>query len=246
MSQAGFSLAETMMSAALGAIILGSGLDMFVTQHTHYQGQRTKAELQQDLRGGVRLLESELRLAGTGTLTGRAPVSVMAASEVVFQANVNGVRGTLTETAAPGQDQVVISPGAGWVKGKTILLCGPSGCEEQVLAKNGTSGKLVLVDPLTKDFPEGSRIEVVNRVRYYLSRNDPKNPKVMREIDRGANPLIEHVESFSLAYLADDGEPAVTGENVRLVTVRIETSGHDGRGQRIRRAHTQEIGVRAL
>jgi hypothetical protein len=92
----------------------------------------------------------------------------------------------------------------------------------------------------------GSRIEVVNRVRYYLSRSDPKNLKVMREVDRGANPLIEHVESFSLTYLRDNGTPAVTGDEVRLVTVRIETSGNDGRGKRIRRAHTQEMGVRAL
>lgn len=246
MNQAGVSLVEVMVSMTLGAIILGSGLDMFVTQHTHFQGQHNQAELQQDLRGGVRLLESELRLAGASALTGRAPVSVMAASEVVFQANVNAVRGSLVAVAAAGQDQVVIRPGAGWVKGKPIVLCGPSGCEEQILSRNGASGKLSLARPLTRAYPIGSRVEIVNRVRYYLSRSDPKNLKVMREVDHGANPLIEQVESFSLTYWMGNGAPAVTGEEVRLVTVRIETSGRDGRGQRIRRAHTQEIGVRAL
>jgi len=245
-SERGFSLVEAMVSATLGAIILGSALDMFVTQHTYYQGQRAKAELQQDLRGGVRLLENELRLAGAGALTGQAPVSVMAASEVVFQANVNAVRGSLVDAAASGAAQVVIRPGSGWVKGKTVVLCGPAGCEEQVLAQNGTSGKLSLAGALTRAYPAGSRVEVMNRVRYYLSRSDPKNTKVMREVDRGANPLIEHVESFSLTYLTDHDEPAMTGEDVRLVTVRLETSGRDGRGQRIRRSHTQEIGVRAL
>ena len=69
MNNAGFSLAEVMVSATLGAVILGSALDMFVTQHYHYKGQQTKAELQQDLRGGVHLLESELRLAGRNATT---------------------------------------------------------------------------------------------------------------------------------------------------------------------------------
>ena len=246
MNNSGFSLAEAMVSATLGAIILGSALDMFVTQHAHYQSQRIKAELQQDLRGGVRLLESELRLAGAGALTGSAPVSVMAVDEVVFKANVNGVRGSLVEAATSGQDQVIIRPGAGWAKGKNVVICGPAGCEEHLLDQDGTSGRLSLPDRLTRDFPVGSRVEVVNRVRYYLSRSDPKNLKVMREVDRGANPLVEHVESFSLTYLRDNDEPAVTNDEVRLVRVRLETGGSDSRRGRIRRAHTQEMGVRAI
>lgn len=246
MNAAGFSLAEAMVSAALGAVVLGSALDVFVTQHHHYRGQQTKAELQQDLRAGVRLLASELRLAGAGALIGSAPVSVMTADEVAFQANVNGVRGSLVEAAGSGQDQVAIRPGLGWAKGKTVVICGPAGCEEHLLDRDGTSGRLSLSDRLTRDFPAGSRVEVVNRVRYYLSRSDPRNHKIVREVDRGANPLVEHVESFTLTYLRDDGAPAVTGEEVRLVRVRLETGMSDGRRGRIRRAHTQEIGVRAI
>jgi hypothetical protein len=246
MNDTGFSLAEAMVSAALGAIVLGSALDVFVTQHYHYKGQQTKAELQQDMRGGIRLLESEFRLAGAGVLVGSSPVSVMAADEIVFQANVNGVRGSLVGAAASGQDWVAIRPGLGWAKGKNVIICGPAGCEEHLLDHDGTSGRLSLSAPLTKDFPVGSRVEVVNRVRYYLSRNDPKNPKVIREVDRGANPLIEHVESFTLTYLRDNGAPAVTSDEVRLVRVRLETSVNDSRRGRIRRAHTQEIGVRAI
>ena len=177
---------------------------------------------------------------------GSAPVSVMAADEIVFHANVNGVRGSLVEAAASGQDQVFIRPGTGWAKGKHVVICGPSGCEEHLLDRNGTSGRLSLSDRLARDFPAGSRVEVVNRVRYYLSRSDPKNPKVMREVDRGANPLIEHVESFSLTYLRDNGAPAVTSGEVRLVRVRLETGASDSLRGRIRRTHIQEMGVRAI
>lgn len=246
MNAAGFSLAEAMVSATLGAIVLGSALDVFVTQHSHYHGQQTQAELQQDLRGGVHLLESELRLAGAGMLVGRSPVTVMAADEIAFQSNVNGVRGSLVEAASSGQDWMAIRPGMGWARGKQVVICGPAGCEEHLLDRNGTSGRLSLSDRLTRDFPVGSRVEVVNRVRYYLSRSDPRNHKIVREVDRGANPLIEHVESFSLTYLRGNGAPAVTGDEVRLVRVRLETSVSDSRRGRVRRAHTQEIGVRAI
>src|SRR2546425_8663535 len=64
---AGFSLAEAMIAATLGALVLGGALDMFVSHHQHYRGQQTRAELQQELRGGVHVLARELRLAGTGT-----------------------------------------------------------------------------------------------------------------------------------------------------------------------------------
>jgi len=246
MNGAGFSLVEAMVSTALGAVVLGAALDTFVTHHHHYRLQQTKAELQQDLRGGVHLLSNELRKAGAAVLVGHPPVNIMAADEVTFDANVNDVRGWSAAAVVSGQDKVQVTPHTGWVKGKRIVICGSAGCEEHILARDGTSGKLVLSDYLTRDFAAGSRVEVVNRVRYYLSRRDPENGKLMREVDSGANPLIEHIESFSLHYLTGDGRLAGRVEEIKLIRLQLATSGPDGRGGRIRRALTQDIGVRAI
>ena len=246
MNGAGFSLAEAMVSAALGAVVLGAAMDTFVTHHRHYRAQQTKAELQQDLRGGVHLLSHELRKAGAAVLVGHPPVSVMATDEVAFDANVNDVRGWSVTAAVSGQDGVQVTPHSGWVKGKTIVICGSGGCEEHVLARDGTSGKLVLTDYLARDYAAGSRVEVLNHIRYYLSRRDPANRKLMREVDSGANPLVEHVESFSLRYLTGDGRPAGRVEEIRLIRLQLATSGMDGRGGRIRRALTLDVGGRAL
>jgi len=235
-----------MVAATLGAILIGAALDVFVTHHAHFQGHKAKAELQQDIRGGVHLLASELRLAGVGTLPEQSLLSAMGPHEIEFRANVNDVRGTLVAAAASGQDWLQTRPGAGWAKGKTVVLCGLSACEEHVLTRDGSSGRLALSGYLTRDFPAGSQVEVVNRVRYYLSRRDPQNAKLMREVDRGANPLIEHVEDFSLAYLNEGGQPAAHVNEVRLVRLNLKSSGIDGRGGRLSRSHTQEMGVRAL
>jgi len=115
---AGFSLAETMIAATVGALVLGGALDMFVSHHQHYRGQQAKTELQQELRGGVHVLARELRLAGTGTLVGRPTMTVMAGEEVAFEANVNDVRGVLVTAAVAGQDWLQVGSRSGWRKAK--------------------------------------------------------------------------------------------------------------------------------
>ncbi len=242
----GTSLVEAMVAAALGAIVIGAALDVFVTHHGHFRTQRTKAELQQDLRGGVHLLASELRLAGSGASPAQPFLTAVATDEITFRANVNEVRGTLVTAAFAGQDWLMVRPGSGWRKGKTIVVCGAPECEEQVLAQDGTSGRLVFTGYLTRDFPAGSRVEVVNRVRYYLNRRDLQNFKLMREVDRGANPLIEHVEEFSLTYLNESGRKTGRMDEIRLVRVNLQTGGFDGNGGHVSRSHTREMGVRAL
>ena len=243
---AGFSLAEAMIAATLGALVLGGALDMFVSHHQHYRGQQTKAELQQELRGGVHVLARELRLAGTGTLVGRPTMTVMAGEEVAFDANVNDVRGVLVAAAVAGQGWVQVGSRSGWTKDKKIVVCGLEGCEEHVLARDSSTGKLALSGQLTRDFPLGSPVEIVNRVRYYLSRRDPGNAKLMREVDAGANPLVEYVDGFSFSYLTADGRPAGRADEIKLIRLHLETSRPDGHGGRIRRTHIQELGVRAL
>ena len=242
----GTSLVEAMVAVGLGVIVIGAALDVFVTHHGQFRLQRIKAELQQDLRGGTYLLAGELRLAGSGASGVQPVLTTVAMEEVAFRANVNDVRGTLLAAAASGQNGVQVPSGSGWRKGKTIVICGAEGCEEQVLAQDCLSGRLVFLGHLTRDFPVGSGVEVVNRVRYYLNRKEPKNLKVMREVDGGANPLIEHVEEFSLTYLNGSGRRTGRMEEIRLVRLKLRTGSLDGRGGRVSRSHTQEIGVRAL
>jgi hypothetical protein len=235
-----------MMAATLGALVLGGALDMVVSHHQHYREQQMLAELQQEVRGGIHVLASELRLAGTGILLGRPPLAVMGGEEVAFESNVNDVRAMLAKAAAAGQDWVQVASRWGWTKGKRIVVCGLAGCEEHVLSRDSSTGKLHLSDRLTRDFPAGSPVEIVNRVRYYLSRRAPGTATLMREVDAGANPLVESVEGFSLSYLTADGRPAERAEEITLIRLHLEASHPNGRGGRIRRTHEQELALRVL
>ena len=232
----GASLVETMIAAALGLIITAAALDVFVMHHGHFVAQRAKSEAQQDIRGGVNLMAAELRLA--------SPITSMKATEVGFRANVNDVHGTVLAAAESGQANAHVTRSESWVRGKTVRFCSLETCEEQILAHDGTSGYLALMGILLHDFPIGSHVEVINEVRYYVSRTLSANWKLMREVDHGANPLIEHVEELSLWYVKDRGRSAVRSEEVRLVRVQLQTSGIDGHGGRFSRYHRQDMGVR--
>jgi len=170
----------------------------------------------------------------------------MTGEEIAFEANVNDVRGVLVTAAIAGQDWVQVNTRSGWMKGKRVMVCGPSGCEEHVLARDSSAGQLAFSGPLARDYPIGSPVEIVNRVRYYLSRRDPENAKLMREVDAGANPLVEHVDGLFFSYFAADGRPDGRVDEIKLIRLHLETSRPDGRGGRIRRTHMQELGVRAL
>ena len=237
-SEQGTSLLETMVAASMGLIITAAAVDVFLLHHGHFLAQREKSESQQDIRGGVSLMGAELRLA--------SPITSMQADEVGFRANVNDVRGIVLTPIAEGQSSAQVSPSPGWVRGKTVRFCSLAGCEEQLLAHDGTSGHVTLSGSLRHDFPAGSHVEVINKVRYYVSRTSSANQKVMREVDHGANPLIEHVMEFSLSYLRDDGRSADRVEDIRLIRLQLRTSGIDGRGRRVYRTHRQDMGVRTL
>jgi hypothetical protein len=234
----GSSLMETMIAAALGLIISSAALQAFVLHHGYFLGKAGKTEMQQDLRAGVNLMGAELRLA--------APIISMQADGVSFRANVNAVQGIVLDHVPQGQTSVHVTSSQGWIRGKTVRFCSALACEEHLLASDSRAGHLKLSAAVLHDFPAGSQAEVVNEIRYYLSRSSSGNHKLMREVDHGANPLIEHVEEFSLSFLRGDGRSADRKEDVRLVHLQIRTSGTNGRGGRIFRTYRQDMGVRAL
>ena len=234
----GASLVETMIAAALGVIITAAALEVFVLHQGHFRAQRAKSEAQQDIRGAMALMAAELRLA--------SPITSMRADEVGFRANVNDVQGTVLVAVERGQTTARVTPGGGWVRGKTVRFCSLATCEEHVLTHDRTSGHLGLASSLLHDFPVGSRVEVINEVRYYVSRTTSANWKLMREVDHGANPLIEHVEAHSFSYIRDRGRQADRFDEIRLIRLQLQTSGIDGRGARLLRSHRLDMGVRAL
>ena len=119
-----------------------------------------------------------------------------------------------------------VSSGRDFQAGKQVYLCDAFSCEQHTLVKDGTSHSLSLKEPLGRGqpFEIGSSVNVVNHVRYYLNSVDPKNRKLMREVDQGAIPLAEQVVGITFDYLDRDGAITTAPSDVRRVLIGFVTT----------------------
>jgi len=222
----GFSLIELLIAMALTLILLAYGFQLLVIQHRQYIIQDGIAEAQQNLRAGIDMMAREIRLAGYGVPSDTQKVMTMNKEEIRFLANLNAVNARLTERAFSGQSLLSVDAGQDFRAGKRVYLCDSVSCEQHTMAQNGTSHSLSLKEPLTRGqpFEIGSRVNVVNDVRYYLNSGDPTNRKLMREVDQGAVSVAEQVVSITFEYLDRNGAVAMVPSDVRRVLIGFITT----------------------
>lgn len=233
----GHSLVEVMIAMTAGAIVLSAAQQSLVHfQHRLYSQQERMGQ-QQDARLGLRILEAELRLAATGAMPDGPALLKANAQETEFLANLNGQTTTVTAAAVAGQQELKVSDGSGWPKGKRIIACSEERCIESRLARDGQRFTLSLTGPLPEPLPAGSAVVVSNQVRYYLGAARTGRPSLMRQVDGGANSLIGDVRSFRLAYLDRDGR--MTQDPAYVARVRVELAVGESP-----RAIVTEIGLR--
>jgi len=224
--QKGSSLIELLIAMTLSLILLANAFHLLATQHRQYIIQDGIAEAQQNLRTGIDMMANEIRLAGHGVPAGAPKILAMEKEEIEFLANLNECVTWLTERVQPGQTMISVGSGQDFQAGKHIYLCDADSCEQHSLAKDGASHLLTLQEPVERlqPFGIGSRVNVVNQVRYYLNSKDPTNRKLIREIDHGAVSLAEQVAGVTFDYLDRDGLVTTVSSNVRRVQILFITT----------------------
>ena len=81
--------------------------------------------------------------------------------------------------------------------------------------------------PIGEPAPIRSAVFLLNRVRYYVKRQDDGVLRVMRDVDGGSSTLLGDVRRFELQYLDRNGAVATeVGEVVRVrVTIQAGRQG---------------------
>lgn len=233
---AGGSLTELLVSLAIGAVVLSGAFEALVNGQQRFARQQDRIAQQQELRIGLDVLGSELRMMGHSTRPGSGLLAI-SEQEVAFVSNVSGYVTTLTQPAGPFLQTLSVNDGSDWPRGKTIWVCSVGRCAIGLLAGDGHRKTLGLTQPLGQSFPAGSVVFVSNRVRYYLGRDAEGVGRIMREIDGGTATLVGHVAQLQFAYLGKDGRPVSAPDRVARVRVRVRTEGES-------RELIQEIGLR--
>ena len=216
--EAGTSLTELMFAMAAGAIVLGATLQALSYFQQRFMTQQHVIAQQQDLRLGLEVLEQELRLAGSGSLT------TAASDTLEFSVNLQNLTTTVTAGASIGQTALSVEDGRGWDDRKTIVACWAERCETLTLARNGQRYQLTVTQPLTSVIPSGAFVFLLNRVRYYSRRDDQGVLRLLRQVDGGASVLVRDVREARFSYWDENGQAVTQPALVKLVVVEVMLS----------------------
>ena len=215
----GVSLIELLIAMAISSVAISAALQAFAAYGVRLSSQHATITANQELRLGMDVLCSEIRLAGGGLLAGDAPFVKAEADEVEFFANLSGSSTRLTQVVEVGRQDLPVEDGADWPKGKQVLVCTSSHCSWHRLAVDGRKQALTLTTPTPEQFQEKSAVFLLNRVRYYMKRQSDGMLRLMREVDGGASTLLGDVSEFQLQYFNRDGH--VTTDVREMVRVRV-------------------------
>ncbi len=225
-TETGTSLIELMFAMAAGLVVLGATLQALSYLQQQFMRQQREAAQQQDLRLGLEVLEQELRLAGSDSLT------LTATDSVAFSANLHGLSTRVTATAAIGHTVLPVEDGRGWDDRKTIVACWVERCETLALARDGQRYLLTIRQPLTVAIPSGASVSLLNHVRYYSRRDDQGVLRLLRQVDGGASVLVGDIREARFSYWDEMGQAVTEPALVKLVVVEVTMSNRGVRAVR--------------
>lgn len=238
--QRGASLIELVFSLAIIPIVMIGVYSLFISGHKSYIVQESLADTQQRARTGMEMMAREIRLAGFGVPEGVDEIISIGQEEFSFRANMDNIRAILTSTTFQGQTTLKVSSGKDFKKNKTIYICDSEFCEEHTLSKDGASTTLELKEGLTRTYPAGSTINVVNEVAYSFKENT-----LYRKVDGGVNPVAEDVTILGFTYYDGRGNATQISSEVKQVaititarTVRADPNWKENNGYRTKSLNT--------
>ena len=214
-SESGTSLLEVMGAMVAGLVVLGATLQSLSYFQQEFARQQDGLIQQQDLRLGLELLEQELRLASSGSL------SLISPDAVEFTANIHGLMTNVTSAAVIGQTTLAVDDGRGWPDRKVVWVCWNEQCERYTLARVGQQNLLTLVEPIARSIPAGASVSVMNRIRYYSRADERGSLRVLRQIDGRASVLIGNIERMTFSYWSEQGQSTTQPTLVRRIVVEI-------------------------
>ncbi|MGE3154163.1 MAG: PilW family protein [Nitrospiraceae bacterium] len=220
----GASLIELLIAVTTGLVVMSAVFETLSVLDRRFRSQQTAMAATQNIRSGLEVWESEVRMAkGTGQLGGPA-LQAMDPASFEFTANLNGLASSLGSAALPGQTELSVEDARDWPSGKHVVLCAHTRCTDNRLARDGQRNRIVLAQPLTEAFPAGTEISVLNRVRYYVSPDQAGSVRLMRMVDGGANALIGNLKAVRFYYLSCSGAPTIDSASVVLVRIEAESA----------------------
>ena len=234
----GVTLIELMIALMMSGILIAALYRTFIGQQKTYTVQEQVVDMQQNVRGSIHRMMSEIRMAGFGSVGDVLSGGVNGPTEVITSppsnnsiTNNNSITivggfkqvSKLKEQAAGGQSQVTLASAAdaSQFDGAAHHFISIGGIESNIVSSRA-GATLTLSNPLKLTHKVSVPIFKIQAITYLCGVSDGK-PVLQRNENTGggAQPLAENIENVQFEYFDSNGNPTGIASNIRMVRVTV-------------------------
>ncbi|MGB8657726.1 MAG: prepilin-type N-terminal cleavage/methylation domain-containing protein [Candidatus Zixiibacteriota bacterium] len=259
----GFTLLELLVALVITGVLATAGYGIYLNQHEGWIIQEQITTMQQNARAAMHELETRIRMAGYGLPGG---------FDAIYAANTNPDTITVlfedeSQCKAP-IEQAMSQPSADLRCDGHDISCFKDNTWAYIYDPSADTGEFFYITqvqvslshiqhnttPLSRCYPQGSTVMMMDLYKFYIDRSDTNHPNLMvREVGQAPQVYAEDVEDlqfqYGLAngYFVDVPPAASVVRDVRVsLTARGAKQDLQLAGQYRRRTLTSEVKVRNL
>ena len=262
-NQRGMTLVELLVALVITGIVTSAGYGIYLAQHEGWIVQEQVTNMQQNARAAMHELETKIRMAGYGLPRGIEPIrasnsnpdtiTVLFQNEINCEANLEqAMPQPSAELSCDGHDVSCFEENT-WAyiydpfadTGEFFYITQVQVASSHI-QHNGT--------PLSRSYPVGSMVMLVDMYKFYIDATDSNHPNLMRQ-GMGETPQVyaEDIQDLQFRYgLANgvflDVPPAasVVREVIISLAARTERKDLQFKGKYRLRTLTSDVKVRKL
>lgn len=226
-SEAGLTIAELLMAAFIGLVVLGASWGAVAVQGRSAIFQTGLADAQATGRGAGTILLQDLRMAGFGML-GVSPdddvpplefAEAGGVTTLTLRGAFNNVQTTLAIGAPAGANTITVNPppsGTSFVAGEMVLV--DSGLDSEIktitgVTANGDDQDIALDSALDHQYPVGPNVTQLEEVIYQWDGD---------LLQRNGQVVADSASEFVIQFVAQDGTVTnVPGADLRSVQLEL-------------------------
>jgi prepilin-type N-terminal cleavage/methylation domain-containing protein len=262
-SQNGFTLVELLVALVISGFMLSAGYGIYLTQHQGWIVQEQVSNMQQNIRAALHELENRIRMAGYGLQGGFQPIYAANTNPdtitVLFQ-DESSVQVPLEEDMPQTSAELRFDGHdiSSFEEDTWVYIYDPTADTGEFFYITAVQVAACHIQhntmTLSRCYPKGSMVMVLNMYKFYLDTSDAGHPNLMvqREGDQ-AYVYAEDIEDLQLQYGLANGvlvDVPPLGTLVREVQItisaRTERTDLQFEGDYRRRTLVSNVKVRNL
>ena len=234
----GITLIELLVALVISGLLLAAVYRTFINQQKTFVVQGQVVDMQQNMRGAINRMMTEIRMAGFGNVPMVLPVTLggQTFNDVVNPdtpaagaLTIVSAMGSTTLTGIPATNQITVNSLTD-SQGNTLFDTGEKryisiGGVESYTITNIAGTTITLSRTLTYNHPVNTPVFGIRAISYQVGMVSGI-PTLLRDENTGAGgqALADNIETLLFGYLDANGNPTANPPDIRVVRVTLKNT----------------------